>query len=439
MLKNALFRSTVIISLFFAVDKLVGLIRQYLVIKQFGMSAVADAFNVSNNIPDWMASLVVSGLTIAIIPVFNREASKNGTKSAWILFMNISNIAVFFTSIIALIIGIFAVPIIHSPLGVAPGLNSDNQLLVIQLMQLNLIAAVIFTAGSLITAGLQANKSFLLPAIAPSFHALGQIFGVLVLAPSMGIFGLAYGVIIGAILNLLIQLPGLFHFKLRWNFRINFHQEGLREIGSLLGVRALTVFLIYLMFYIRDNMASHMQTGSISALTYAWTAVQLPETLIGTALGTALYPTISEQIASKKYGEAIKTLQNSARILIGITVPIIIFSFFLLQPILEFILPFIKIQLNIAIFTQVTLAFMVGLTGQCVLEIVARSYYAIQKQVIYLWANVGRVIIFLGISIVTINLNNPVYLALADSIAVTGMVIVLWIILIKKLHKHYQN
>jgi putative peptidoglycan lipid II flippase len=113
---------------------------------------------------------------------------------------------------------------------VAPGFPAEQQSLTIELMRLDLLAILIFSISGLVMAGLQANQHFLLPALAPGLYNIGQIFGVGVLAPSeglsfgglnlpafgLGIHGLVYGVILGALLHLLVQTPGLIAFQFRW-------------------------------------------------------------------------------------------------------------------------------------------------------------------------------------------------------------------------------
>jgi putative peptidoglycan lipid II flippase len=149
--------------------------------------------------------------------------------------------------------------------------------------------------------------------MAPVFYNIGQIFGALVLAPQtglqlgpltlpafgLGIHGLVYGVILGAAMHLGIQIPGLFRYHFRWIPAIGLRHPGVRQVLALMGPRLITMLFIQLIFLGRDNLASRLETGAVSALTYGWFIMQVPETLIGTALATVLLPTLSEQIARK--------------------------------------------------------------------------------------------------------------------------------------------
>ena len=128
-------------------------------------------------------------------------------------------------------IAIFARPIVESQIGIVPGFTPAQHLLVANLMRMNLIATLIFSMSGLVMSGLQANQHLLFPALSPILYNVGQIFGALVLAPSkpysfgpftlpafwLGVYGLVYGVILGAFLHLAIQIPGLVKYQFHWS------------------------------------------------------------------------------------------------------------------------------------------------------------------------------------------------------------------------------
>jgi len=221
---SRLTKVSILLAVLFSLDKLLGVARQMLVSRQFGLSAELDVFNASNNLPDMLFMLISGGaLAIAFIPVLTEVLSKEGREKAWLLFSNILNIAFLVTSALAVVIAIFAKPLVSGSLGIAPGFSGAQIALTIKLLRLNLIATLVFSLSGLVMAGLQANQHFLLPALAPIFYDFGQILGVIMLAPNkpyqigpitlpafgFGIEGMVYGVIIGALLHLLIQVPGL--------------------------------------------------------------------------------------------------------------------------------------------------------------------------------------------------------------------------------------
>lgn len=229
---SRLTRVSLLLAGFFFLDKVLAFVRQVLIARQFGLSAELDAFNVANNVPDLLFALISGGaLAIAFIPVLSEVLTRSGQKPAWLLFSRIANLAFLVTVVLAILVAIFAVPMVKAEIGIAPGFSLDQQNLVIRLMRLNLIATIIFSISGLVMAGLQANQHFLLPAMAPMFYNIGQIIGVTILSPSqgytlgpvtlpalgLGVPGLVYGVIIGAVLHLAIQVPGLLKYHFKWS------------------------------------------------------------------------------------------------------------------------------------------------------------------------------------------------------------------------------
>jgi len=268
---SRLTKVSLLLAVLFSLDKLLGVARQMLVSRQFGLSAELDVFNAANNLPDMLFMLISGGaLAIAFIPVLTEVLSKEGQEKAWSLFSNILNIAFLVTAALAILIAIFAGPLVSGNLGIAPGFSSPQIALTIKLLRLNLIATLVFSLSGLVMAGLQANQHFLLPALAPIFYDFGQILGVVMLAPSkpyqigpltlpalgLGIEGMVYGVIIGALLHLLIQVPGLIKFHFRWQPRANLSDPETQKVLRLMGPRLLSMLFIQLIFLAQDNFAS---------------------------------------------------------------------------------------------------------------------------------------------------------------------------------------
>jgi len=250
---SRLTKISLLLAAFFFLDKVLAFARQVLIARQFGLSAELDAFNVANNIPDLLFALISGGaLAIAFIPVLSEVLTRSGQKPAWLLFSRIANLAFLVTVALAILVAIFAAPMVQAELGIAPGFTVAQQHLVIHLMRLNLVATIIFSISGLVMAGLQANQHFLLPAMAPLFYNIGQILGVGILSPEqgyrlgpltlpaygLGVQGLVYGVIIGAVLHLAIQVPGLVKYHFKWSISLNLRDEAAPD-GSALAQHAL--------------------------------------------------------------------------------------------------------------------------------------------------------------------------------------------------------
>jgi putative peptidoglycan lipid II flippase len=426
-------RAALLVAVSFGFNKVLAILRQLIIARQFGLTSDLDVFNVANNVPDMLYSLISGGaLAVAIIPVLTEVMTRENRDAAWRVFSQIANFAFLITALLSFFAALFAQPLIEHPLGIAPGFTPDQQSLVVELMRLNLIGTLIFSMAGLLIAGLQANQHFLLPAIGPILYNVGQILGALVLAPEtgysfgpislpaygMGVYGLVYGVLFGSALYFLIQIPGLIAYKFKWTPKINLRDADVRKILFMLGPRVASMFLYQLTFITRDNLASRLPLGSVSALTYGWMILQVPETLIGTAIGTALLPTISEMIAKNQRAEFAQTINRVIRVFIALAVPSAILLSIALPPLLDFAFGFDTAGTSLLMW--VTRAFLAGLLSHCLLELGARIFFAQQNATIPLIAAAINLIAYVAFGLMLLNPLEAVGVALADAIAFTA-------------------
>jgi putative peptidoglycan lipid II flippase len=420
-------KSTIIVGVFFALEKGLGFIRQVIIARTFGLSAELDAFNAANNLPDLLFALISGGaLSMALIPVLSEKLEKSGSKAAWDLFSRIGNLLFIVTASFSILIAIFSERIISSNLGIAPGFDASQQALAAELMRMNLIATLLFSMSGLVIAGLQANQHFVLPALAPSMYDVGTLFGVLVLVPKFGIHGLVYGTILGAALFFLVQIPGLIRYKFKWTPKINLHNPGVQQVIRLMLPRIGTVFFIHLIFIAQDNLASGLIAGSVTALVYGWLFMQVPESLIGTAIGTALLPTISEQITRGENDAFMVSLNSTVRTILAITLPSAVLLSIGIRPLIG-ILGFDPAGTELVVWT--VRAYMAGLIGHSLLEVAARAFYAQQKAITPLITSGATAGAFLLIGILLAPRLGAPGIGLANTLAFTGEALVLlWLV-----------
>lgn len=438
-------RSALIIAFFIVIEKLLGFVRQVITARQFGLSNELDVFNAANNLPDLIFALISGGaLAIAFIPVLSEYLEKQGRSQMWDLFSRVLNLVFLATAIFSILAFIFAEQLVSSRLGIVPGFNKENQALVVDLMRLNLFATLIFSLAGLAIAGLQANQHFFLPALARSMYDLGALFGIVILAPTtgytigpitlpafgMGVYGLVYGIIIGAFLFLIIQVPGLIYYKFRWIPAVNLDNPGVRQVLRVVLPRTATMFFILLVLvYIPDNLASHLPEGSITALVFGWLFMQVPETIIGTALATALLPTISEQIAINDPVSFKKSINSSLRVLFALSIPITAILIIVIPPVIG-LLNFDSTGTEMVVWTA--RAFLLGLTGHILLEIATRSFYARQNAVTPLLAAMLMTVVFTILAFILSRYLDVVGIALANAVAFTMETVLLFYVLSRK-------
>jgi putative peptidoglycan lipid II flippase len=438
-------RTSLLLAFFFSFDKVLAFGRSVIIARQFQLSSELDAFNVANNLPDLLFALISGGaLAMAFIPVLTETITTKDRAAAWDLFSRVANIAFVVTASVAVVIAIFADQIVRAEIGIAPGFDSGQQNLVAELMRLNLIATVIFSISGLVMASLQANKHFLLPALAPSLYNVGMIFGALVLSPSeaytfgsitlpafgLGVHGLVYGVIIGAALHLAIQIPGMIKFQFRWTPVLDIRNTGVIEVLKVVGPRLLTMFLIQLMFIARDNFASRLdQVGAVSALTYGWMIMQVPETLLGTAIATALLPTLAEHAAKKDWEAFRLIVEKATRVVLVLSLPIAAVIAAGLRPLAAAAFGFDEAGTDL--LTLTTRVYMLTLIGYVLHEIIVRAFYARKEAWFPFFGAALRFVIYaiIGVTALTAfrQIGAPMIAFAEFAITIEAFVLLTWL------------
>ena len=425
-------RTSALIAFFFLIDKVLAFVRVGIISRQFSDSVeLLDTFNAANNLPDVLFALISGGaLAMAFIPLMSDYLTNKGRAAAWDLFSRVANLAFVVTGSFALVIAIFAEPIVNAEIGIAPGFGVEQRALLADLMRINLIGTIIFSISGLVMAGLQANQHFLFPALAPTMYNIGQLLGAIVLVPRFGIHGLVYGVVIGAILHLLIQIPALFRYEFKWTPALDLRHTGLIEALKLLVPRLLTMFGIQLIVIARDNLASRLgQTGAVTSLTYGWMIMQVPETLLGTAIATAMLPTLAEFASRADWNGFRSTVERALRVLIALTIPVAAVMAAGINPLVRAVFGFD--QATSTLITWTTRAYLLTLTGFSIQEIAARSFYARKEPMFPFYAVILRLAVFIAIGIAGLtffrHVGAPVIAFAEIALLIEAIVLFTWL------------
>ena len=386
---SQLTRISFMLAFFFTFDKALAFIKSMLFNKVVGLEGMG-IFGASNNIPDYLSALLSGGaLGMAFIPVLREYLDREGRSAAWDLFARVINLAFLLTAAVSVVIIVLAGPLVRYL--IVPYFTPENQALTVSLMRLDLLAILLFSISGLVMSGLQANKHFLLPALAPIFYNLGQIFGVTILTPSqgfhlgpltlpafgLGLYGMVYGVILGAALHLLVQVPGLVHYGFRWQPVIGLKTPGVQRVLILLWPRVLTMASIQAYFVARDSLASRFGGAGVGALNLGWTIEQVPETVIGTAIAIALLPTLAEFINGGQLDTFRQTVNRALRVMLALSLPAAALLAVVVRPLVSVFFGYETSHLDLV--TWCTWAFLLGLLGDAWLETAVRSFYANQN------------------------------------------------------------
>jgi putative peptidoglycan lipid II flippase len=391
-------RTSLLIAFFFFIDKILAFVRVGIISRIYSDTiGLLDVFNSANNVPDVLFALISGGaLAMAFIPLMSEYLTTRGKAAAWELFSRVANLAFLVTGLVAIFVAIFAQQLVDYV--IVPGFTAEQRTLVAELMRLNLVSTIIFSISGLVMASLQANQHFLLPALAPTMYNVGQIMGAVLLVPRFGIHGLVYGVILGAAFHLLIQIPALFRYGFKWTPALDLQNTGLIEALKLLGPRLLTMGGIQSIVIARDYFASLLkQEGAVTSLQNGWMIMQVPETLLGTAIATALLPTLAEYAAHADWSGFHLAIEKALRVLIALTIPVAAVMAVGINPLVRAIFDFPEPISNLITWT--TRAYLLTLTGFSIQEVAARSFYARKEPMFPLYAVILRLVLFITISI----------------------------------------
>jgi len=306
----------------FALNNIIGLARQVIVLNAFGTSGEMDAFIAANRVSETLFTLVAGGaLASAFIPTFTSLLVKDDNRGAWKLASAIANLILLILTLAALLAVILAPLIVRYILAPGFAANPAQEQLAVDLMRLMLPSAVLFGLSGLVIGILNSKQIFFLPALAPAMYQLGMIFGVLVLAPSMGIHGLAWGVLIGAAGYLLIQLPVLLRMGGKYSPILGLKLPAVREVGRLMLPRLLGLAFVQLNFWVNIRLATRISQGSVTGVYFAFTLMLMPQALIAQSIAIAALPTFSAQFAQNKLTEMRSSLASTLRSVLLLSIP----------------------------------------------------------------------------------------------------------------------
>jgi putative peptidoglycan lipid II flippase len=344
----------------------------------FGASAQMDAFLAANRVSEVLFNLMAGGaLGSAFIPTFTGLLTKGERRPAWKLASSIANLLLVGSIIAAGLAAIFAQPLVRYVL--APGFAKDPAqiALTVNLLRIMLPTVVIFGISGLFMGILNSHQVFFIPALTPAMYRLGMIFGVLFLTPTMGMYGLAWGVLIGAALHLLLQVPSLIRLKGNYSPSLGLHIAEVRQVGVLMLPRVFGQAVVQLNFVVNTLLSSYMVFGSLSGLTWGFNLMLLAEAVIAQSVATAALPTLSAQYALGKTDEMRNTLATSLRGILLLAIPASIGLILLRQPIVALMMQYGNFTAaDTQLISWALLWYAAGLVGHCIVEIMARTFYA---------------------------------------------------------------
>lgn len=414
-----LLNSSIIVIFFLAIDKVFGLIRTQLVGATFGTSPAYDAFTAANQLPELFVTLISGGaLAAAFIPVYSAYLTSNKAKETAQLGNTILTLVLIILGSISFIGAIFA-PWITRVL-LVPGFSPEQQLQTANLMRIILVQTTIFGISGVISSILNSHQHFILPAMAPIALNIGYLIGLFVLVPSMGIYGLAWGTVIGAVLHVLIQVPGLIKYGVFLFPQLVMTIPGVTEIMRLMIPRIITLGTVQAADLFIIRITSSLSSGATSGYFYAYYLQQLPETLFGTAIAVVLFPTMAERFNAGDIEGLKRIASNGLRIIWMLTVPSAAALILLGRPLISLLLErgeFTPESTNLVY--GVLVFFSIRVVSEATLEIAARLFFAQHDTRTPMFVALGWMVVNIILAYLLVEPLGVGGLALATSIAFT--------------------
>lgn len=357
----------------------------------FGTGAEANAYYAAFRLPDFLFNLIAGGaLSNALIPVFVTYDKEHGRLQAWRLVSLVFNVLLV-ALVAVLLAGEFLAPAFVNKL-LVPGYNPAEQALTTTLTRIMLVQPLILGLGTVATAVLSSKRQFLLPALSIAVYNVGLIGGLLftLAIPKIGIYGPTYGVLVAAVCQVVVQIPGLVKHGLRYFFLWDLKDAGLHQVMRLLGPNAVVVALGSAAFIIDTAFVSYLaDQASLSAQHNAYLLFYLPVALLAQAIAQAALPQLSALATRGKFIRLRRLAFKVISVALILGIPTAIILCFLGKPIIHLIFQHGAFNRHSTNLTALALiGYAIGLPGVIAGELMARTFYSLKDARTPLFTNI---------------------------------------------------
>ncbi len=417
----------IIIAFFSFLSRLLGLMRDRMLFSNFGASDVLDTYYAAFRLPDLIFNtLVLGALSSAFIPVFLEYWNKD-KKEAWKIANSVLNIILVLLLALGLLGFYFAPELMKL---VAPGFDFKKRFATVELTRIMMIGIIFLGLSNVAASILNSFKRFAAFAVAPVMYNLGIIFGIIVFVPIFGPEGLAWGVVFGAFLHFLVQLPAVAHLGFRYSVRFDWKMKGVRKIGMLMLPRTFGLAISQINQLANTIIGSTLAVGSVAIFCAANNLQNVPIGIFAIPIALAYFPVFSEAWAKKDVPHLTKSLSESMRRILFIAIPSSIFIILLRAHIVRLVLGAGSFDWTATILTSRTLSFFaISLFAQSLSPLFARVFYALQDTKTPVFVSSGSLAFNIILSIKLSSIMGVSGLGLGFSISSILNILILWILL----------
>ena len=405
-------------------SRVLGLVREIVMVSYLGLGPDMGAFTVAFKVPSLVRTLLAdTALSAAFIPVFSGLLEKERRREAWQVAYTVTVIATAILGVVTVLGMIFAPAVVKV---VAPGWSDKPEIiaLTIHLMRLMFPTVVILGIAGIFMGILNSYNHFTLPALAPIVWNLVIIGVVVAFSAGYGFRALAWGVLIGTGVELLIQAPPV--WRRRWRpgggsgpppgehgiaaadrqaergspYRLALRNPEVRRVGILIGPVILSLGIINFNAFIDTIVATLISTPAPAIIDKAFRLFQLPQGVFAIAIGTVLFPTFSRHAAAKRMAEFREDLSTGLRQIFFVTLPFAAFFAILALPTVRLIYEHGKVTSGDAALVASALTFFsVGMAFVSVNTLLNRAFYSIQKPWLPLFTGVINLALNAGLDL----------------------------------------
>lgn len=382
-------------------SRVLGLLRDRILASQFGAGDTLDAYYAAFRVPDLIYNLLILGaLSAAFIPVFTSLLARDEEKEAWDVVNVFLTTALLFLIVLAAIFSIFAPWLVKL---ITPGFSGEKMQNVVMLSRIMFLSPIFLGISGIFGGILNSFKRFLIYSIAPLLYNLGIIFGALFLVKPFGIAGLAWGVVLGAFLHMSIQYPNVKLVGMNFFPRLDFKNKNLRRILKLMIPRTMGLAVTQINLLIITIIASTLSAGSLAIFNFANNLQAVPLGFLSVPFVLAIFPTLSHLAARENWDDFIFSFSKVFRQVLFFIVPASVLMLVLRAQIVRIVLGAGKFDWEDTILTFQALGiFSVSLFAQCLVPLLARSFYAIHNT---------RIPFYTGIASEFVNLTLALWLS----------------------------
>lgn len=366
-------------------SRVTGLLRELLIARAFGASAYTDAFFVAFRIPNLLRRLFAEGaFSQAFVPILAEYKNQKGAAATKDLVDHVATVLIW-ALLLTCALGIAAAPIVVY--FIATGLQSEPKAFVTSIVMTRIMFPYIAFMAFVALAGgiLNTWRQFRIPAFTPVLLNLSFITASLLVAPYMAqpVYALALAVVVGGILQMAIQVPALRKIgmlpRVSLNPKFALRDPGVRRVLKQMGPAIFAVSVAQISLIINTNIASRLENGSVSWLSYADRLMEFPTALLGVALGTILLPSLSKAHAIGDQAEYSSLLDWGLRLTFLIALPSAVGLATLSEPLTTTLFHYGKFDTQaVAMTGRALVAYGVGLIGLILVKILAPGFYAKQ-------------------------------------------------------------